>query len=81
MGFEVRVQRLEHHALARRDLAQPSEFVGVQGASVGVGQQSGLVANHFAHSNEVVNGGFVAVVSQPFLRDWVTKFRSLTQGE
>ena len=42
-------QRLEHHPLARRDLAQPGQLVGEERAGVGVGEQPRLLHDEAAH--------------------------------
>ena len=39
-------ERLDHHALGRRDRAQLGEFVAIERAGVGVGEESGALEHH-----------------------------------
>ena len=58
-------QRLEHHALARRDLAQARQFLGEERAGVGVGEEAGLLQDEATHLGEVVDRGCMAVGGEP----------------
>ena len=75
------VERLEHHALRRRDRPQLRQFVGEQRARVGVGEQAGLVEHQLRHRHEIVDGGRVAVLGQPGLRRGVAQLGPLAQRE
>ena len=52
--------RLQHHPLAGRDLAQLGQLAPAEHPGVGVGQQPGLLEHHPAHRHEVGVGRLVA---------------------
>src|SRR5204863_4778324 len=62
VALEVRIQRLEHHPLRRRDRAKRSELVGEESPGVGMRQQARLLDDQPAHGGEVLDGARVAVV-------------------
>ncbi len=53
VGLEVRVERLDHHPLRGSHRPQGGELVGVEGAGVGVGQQTDLVDHQTGHGGQV----------------------------
>jgi len=68
---QVGAQRLEHHSLRRRHLAQPRERRLVERARVGVRQQAGLLHDEPAHRDEVVDRRRVALLAEPVARGGV----------
>ena len=81
VAVEVRVQRLQHHPLAGRHLAQRRQFARGHGARVGMGEQPGLVAYKAAHLDQVVDGGIPAVLGKPVRRCGVAQLGALAEGE
>ena len=81
VGVQVRVDRLDHHALAGGDLPEAEEVGEVEGPGVGVREQSGLLDDGPAGGHQVVDGGAVAVGVQPLPGGRVPVLGALTQGE
>ena len=65
VGGQVRVERLDHHPLAGRDLAQPGQGLAVQGACVGMGQEAGLLQHRPARGRQIVDSRRVTVALEP----------------
>ncbi len=74
-------QRLEHHPLARRDLAQPGQLVGEERAGVGVGEQPRLLHHEAAHVGEILDRRRVPLRLEPLAGRRVAQFGALAQGE
>ena len=74
-------QRLEHHPLARRDLAQPGQLVGEERAGVGVGEQARLLDDEAAHVGEILDRRRVPLRLEPLAGRRVAQFGALAQGE
>ena len=74
-------QRLEHHPLARRDLAQPGQLVGEERAGVGVGEQPRLLHHEAAHVGEILDRRRVTLRLEPLVGRGVAQFGALAQGE
>ena len=74
-------QRLEHHPLAGRDLAQARQLVCEERSGVGMGKQTGLLQDESAHRSEVVHRRGIAMRGEPIARDGVPQLRPLSEGE
>ncbi len=74
-------QRLEHHPLARRDLAQPGQLVREERAGVGVGEQARLLHHEAAHVGEILDRRRVSLRLEPLARRRVAQLGALAQGE
>ncbi len=78
---EVGPQRFDHHALARRDRAEPGELVGVERAGVGVGEEAGFVEHQLAHRHQVLHRRGVSPFAQPGRGLRIAEFGTLAERE
>ncbi len=81
VGGQVRVERLDHHPLAGRDLAQPGQGLAVEGACVGMGQEAGLLQHRLARGRQVVDGRRVTVALEPSACHRIPILGSLPESE
>ena len=79
--FEIGIDRLDHHPLARAERPYPSQLVARQRAGIGVRQQPGLTKHQFGHRCDVVDRGVVAPLAQPVPSHLVPIFGAFPQGE
>jgi hypothetical protein len=62
MGSQIRVERLDHHPLARGDLPKSRKVVSIEGSSIGVRTKSSRIENALTGRYEVVDGRGITVV-------------------
>ena len=81
VGIEIGADRLDHHALAGRDVAEGLELAEAQRTGVGMGKEAGLVEHRLACGHQVLDRGGEAVVAEPLFGHRVTVLGALAQGE
>jgi len=74
-------ERLDHHALGRRDRAEALELLARERARVRVGEEPGVLEDGASCVDEVVDGRRVAAIGQPRRGRRVTLLGRLAQGE
>ena len=73
--------RLQHHPLAGRHLAQLGQLAAAEDAGVGVRQQAGLLQHQPAHGRQVGVGGAVAEAPQGAAVALIARLGAVAEGE
>ena len=63
---EVAAKRLDHHPLRWRHCTKPREILAGECPGVCMGEKSTLLEDQAGHGDDVINGGGMAVIGQPF---------------
>ena len=67
MRRQIWTQRLDHHALTWRHLAQHCKVIKAQCPGVCMRQQTGFIQHHLAHSRYIFDGSRVTGLGEPLL--------------